>query len=327
LLIEWPESFLERSEDAIEVEIGGESALFFDAELRILTFSAEGPIRFRVEIPSKVADYEVRFTENGVVYAGVTAFEAEIKIGRTKRSLTDWFRQEAPAIRFENGAYLEDNEFFELPAGAARRPFSRERIIAWDWTGVDLKKESQHQDKAADSIQRRVLDRLLEKVADPSFDIIFDDDNTGEIADIVCLKVQEGRLVVHLYHCKFSGAEKAGARVDDLYAVCGQAQRSVHWRSGVMELFKHLRYREELRKQKAGKSGTAHVSRFERGDLKTLREIQKQAYLLIPEFRIFIVQPGLSRNAAGNNQLELLGATELYLMDTSGIPLSVIASD
>jgi hypothetical protein len=151
LLIEWPESFLERSEDAIEVEIGGESALFFDAELRILTFSAEGPIRFRVEIPSKVADYEVRFTENGVVYAGVTAFEAEIKIGRTKRSLTDWFRQEAPAIRFENGAYLEDNEFFELPAGAARRPFSRERIIAWDWTGVDLKKESQHQDKATPS--------------------------------------------------------------------------------------------------------------------------------------------------------------------------------
>jgi hypothetical protein len=101
----------------------------------------------------------------------------------------------------------------------------------------------------------------------------------------------------------------------------------VHWRSQVAGLFKHLRYREETRKQKATKAGTAHVSRFERGDLKALREIQKQAHLLMPEFRIFVVQPGLSRKAAGNNQLELLGATELYLMDTSGIPLSVIASE
>jgi hypothetical protein len=327
LLIDWPESFLERSEDAIEVEIDGESALFYDAEMRILTFAAEGPIRFRVQIPGKSADYEVRFSDNGVVYASVSPFEAEFKIGRSRRTLTDWFRQDAPAIRFENGAYLEHDEFFELPAGAARRPFSGERIIAWDWTGVDLKKESQHREKIADSIQRRVLDRLLAQGADPNFEIIFDDDDSGEIADVVCLKVYEGRLVVHLYHCKFSGAAKAGSRVDDLYAVCGQAQRSVHWRSQVAGLFKHLRYREETRKQKATKAGTAHVSRFERGDLKALREIQKQAHLLMPEFRIFVVQPGLSRKAAGNNQLELLGATELYLMDTSGIPLSVIASE
>jgi hypothetical protein len=38
------------------------------------------------------------------------------------------------------------------------------------------------------------------------------------------------------------------------------------------------------------------------------------------------VQPGLSKNALVTRQLDLLAATELYLMDTSAIPLHVIGS-
>lgn len=326
LLVDWPESFLQRPEDAIEIEIDGEAVLFCDAELRILDFSTEGPIRFRVVTPSKVADYAVRFGPNGVAYESDSPFEAWIKIGRTRRPLGEWFRQDAPAIRFENGAYLEHDEFFELPGSADRRPFDKSRIEVWDWAGVDLKKESQHTEKRTDSIQRRVLDRLLDGAADPQFPIVFDDDDAGEAADIVCIGVRGSRLVVHFYHCKFSGGAAAGARVDDLYAVCGQAQRSVHWRGDVPELLKHLRRREDGRRLKAARIGEPHVSRFERGDLRALRDIAKQAPLLIPEFKIFVVQPGLSRTAAVNKQLELLAATELYLMETSATPLGVIAS-
>jgi hypothetical protein len=68
------------------------------------------------------------------------------------------------------------------------------------------------------------------------------------------------------------------------------------------------------------------VSRFEVGGLQVLKDIRKKASLLRPDFKIHIVQPGLSQAAAVNKQLELLAATEAYLMETSAIPISVIAS-
>jgi hypothetical protein len=45
--------------------------------------------------------------------------------------------------------------------------------------------------------------------------------------------------------------------------------------------------------------GEPHVSRFERGDLRALRNIAKQAPPLIPEVKIFVVQPGLSQVNTG----------------------------
>lgn len=326
LLIDWPEEFLKRAEDAITVTIDEESALFFDAELQILDFTTDAPIRFRVVTPNKVADYVVRFTSEGLSFEPQGVFAAEITIGRTTRSLGDWFRKEPPAIRFDNGGYLEGTELFVPPLGSARRPFDRERIVEWDWAGVDLSKESQRIEKRPDSIQRRVLDNLLATTTEDDFPIIFDDDDAGEAADIVCIGVRDGKLAVHLYHCKFSGASNPGARVDDLYAVCGQAQRSTHWRSAVPELFKHLRRREDGRRAKLTSAGLDHVPRFERGDLRGLRDLSKQAKFLIPEFKVFIVQPGVSKKALVNRQLDLLGATDLYLMDTAAIPLGVIAS-
>jgi hypothetical protein len=47
---------------------------------------------------------------------------------------------------------------------------------------------------------------------------------------------------------------------------------------------------------------------------------------LVPEFRIFVVQPGLSRARAITSQLELLAVTEAYLQETFGIAMTVYAS-
>ncbi len=323
LLIEWPDTFLLRNEEAVEVEIAGERASRLDAELKILDFTTTGLIRFQVATPGQSADYKVRFGASGVSFESDSAFRAEFVIGRKRLTLSEWFKEEPPPIRFENGAYLESDELFELPAGATRQPFDPDRIEPWDWSGVDLAKESQRLEKRADSVQRRVLDRLLSDAALTRMAVVFDDDGTGEAADIVSIGVQGDRLLVDLYHCKYSSAANPGARVDDLYEVCGQAQRSVHWRSDTLNLIRHLRGREEARRRSLG---AAHVTRFERGDVRKLREIMKAAQRLIPEFRIFIVQPGLSKKTANQKQLELLAATESYLMDTSAIPLHVIAS-
>jgi hypothetical protein len=89
-----------------------------------------------------------------------------------------------------------------------------------------LRSQGLHRDPR--SIQRKVIDTLLK---DQSYCLIFDDDGAGEAADVVAVReISHGerrRLDVEFYHCKFSMASTSGARVDDLYAVCGQAQKSV----------------------------------------------------------------------------------------------------
>ena len=136
----------------------------------------------------------------------------------------------------------------------------------------------------------------------------------------------EDRLLVHLYHCKFSGGDRPGSRVEDLYAVCGQAQRSVGWRGDVGGLLMRLRRRDDVRRRRAERAGQPFVTRFERGDASDLRAMVRRLPNLRPEFSVSIVQPGLSRALASASQLELLAVTESYLKGTYGIPLRVHAS-
>lgn len=82
----------------------------------------------------------------------------------------------------------------------------------------------------------------------------------------------------------------------------------------------HLRHRAARRFQRQGVSG------FERRALAHLNELARRLHLLTPEFRIAIVQPGLSRVQANANSLELLASTELHLQETYASPLSVITS-
>ena len=68
------------------------------------------------------------------------------------------------------------------------------------------------------------------------------------------------------------------------------------------------------------------VTRFERGDVAKLAELNKQARLVSAEFKVFIIQPGISKGAVSKSQLDLLAATELYLKETLAIDMAVIGS-
>ena len=105
---------------------------------------------------------------------------------------------------------------------------------------------------------------------------------------------------------------------DDFYAVCGQTQKSVRWRRNVDGLFKHLQSR----------GGRRTVSRFEKGDLQQLSDLQQRSRFLTHKFRIFIIQPGLDVHKVKTKTdiLNLLGATDLYLKEAFAVPLTIIGS-
>lgn len=152
------------------------------------------------------------------------------------------------------------------------------------------------------------------------WDLIIDDDGAGEVADIVAIKVTGNVLKVNLIHCKYS-SNPPGARVGDLYEVCGQAQKSIIRRRDPQLMMDKLINREKQRQQKHGFSGIIV------GDERKLISIAEKVRLLRPDFTITIVQPGVSKAAASDAQLELIASTEKYILDSGGsTPLDVVVS-
>ena len=317
--IEWGERLLERSEDVVQLEIDGRQVPLLEVGIELTTIAQHGPLRFRVFSESDSAEYELRFGTNGVDYVPITRPRAKIWIGRRWKPLEDWFcDDDGPVIYFADGSFLVYAELFRptLEGGA----FNAERINVLDWTGVDLARESQSETKDAASIQYRLIRHLTREGCERVYDVIFDDDGPGEAADVVAMKLEGDRLLIDLFHCKYAHAGEPAARIDDLYEVCGQAQKNGFWKMDVEKLFRHLRQRE------AKRLGRGAVSRLEVGDLAKLRELEHRAASKMVDMSVWVVQPGLAKAQASAAQRELLGVTELFLKEAYGIDFNVLAS-
>ncbi len=319
IAIEWPPSFLAEPESIVHIIFKNEEVSLCEANIELIEPSDDGPLKFAIYSDRLRAEYELEILDEkegkGFRYVPLSRTEISFRIGNKRKTLADWADDDPPIIRFADNSYLENNIYvgsgIELPV-----PFQKEMIEVWDWSGINLAKESQGIEKRTDSIQYAVIAELKQD----GYDILFDDDGAGEAADVVAIKTQDRRLSVEFYHCKYSHGGMPGARIDDLYEVCGQAQKSIHWKEDIKRLIQHLKRREIKR------GNFAKPTRFEAGDMATLSSIEKMARFFPSEFKIFIVQPGVSKSLVTSGQLELLGATELYLKETYNIRFGVVCS-
>ncbi len=319
LMVMWPESFQHEPEDRVEIELAGVSTELFDCAIEPASRDETGPLQFFVSAGEQVATFEVAFSEDNAQFRQVAGPPSFGLVRGRRQSLTELFNEEPPIIHFANGDFLVFNELFEVPRGSQRVSFDPQLIATWDWKGIDLTKESQGPQKDTKSIQHHNLRRIIAGEFG-EWDIIFDGDGKGEVADIVALRRRGDEVSVGLWHCKYSGSEKAGARISDLYEVCGQAQKSVHWREDPRRMLKHLLHQEDVRR----KANSA--SRLEQGNREDIHRLSLNARQLAFKYEVYIVQPGLSKAKAAPAFLDVLGATELFLKETYSMPLRVIAS-
>lgn len=316
--IHWPESLLTQIEDRIEISFDDIAAPFSECDIELLDHEATGPLRFAVRSNTQIAEFEIVFAEGGARYPQRSGPKTTIKVGGKVKTLSESFGEDSPQIDFGDGSLLIYSHLYALPDGVRLEPYPSDRIEVWDWSGTNIRTESQGSEKRADSVQRRVIETLL---ADgDAYDLIFDDDGAGEIADVVTLRVTEGLVQVTLHHCKFSSADTPGARVKDLYEVCGQAQKSARWRDRPNRMFTHMLRREKLRLDK-GQS-----SRFEHGNAAFLKRLKASWQDYRYEFDVRIIQPGLSRAAITEEGLHLLAGVETYLLETRAMKLRVMGS-
>lgn len=317
--IHWPESLLTQMEDRVEISFGDQAVSFVECDISLASNERTGPLRFVVRSDDHVAEFEIVFGDGGARYPQRSGPKTTIRVGGKTVTLSESFGDDAPQIDFGDGSLLIYSHLYTLPEGQIVEPYPIDKIEAWDWSKTNIRAESQGLTKRADSVQRLVIDSLLAE--EQPYEVIFDDDGSNEIADVVTLRITEGVVQVTLYHCKFSSEDTPGARVKDLYEVCGQAQKSARWRDRPNRMLQHILRREKLRLDRTG------VSRFERGTAALVKKLKAGWQDYRYEYAVRVVQPGLSKKAIGEEGLHLLAGVETYLLDTRAIPLRVIASE
>jgi hypothetical protein len=251
-----------------------------------------------------------------LVYSAVGADAVLQRARAAAVPLSAYFESSGPLILLEDEAMIVPPAILLKP-DSSLPPFDVDKLEIIDWAGTNLRKESQGVARDTTSIQARAIQHV---VGLQDWDVVLDDDGTGEVADIVAMQVDGPDLVVLLVHCKYSSEDFAGARVEDLYDVCGQAQKSIRWRHYVDDMLARLIKREQRRVQRDQYSG------FHVGDGNTLYRVRDDAYRLRPVFTIAIAQPGVSKQVVSSEQLHLLAGTEVYLSEVAVAELAVWCS-
>lgn len=320
LAVEWPWELYIGAGTSSHVVFNDDGVPLTDAELRIDDYGVDGPLRFFVVTPTWELPYEGRFGSTGVHYRAL-GDDATVEGGRgSTMPLSTWLNNHKPTLLLSGDRLITGDDRLLAPR-TELPPYPRENLRSLDWAtgGVNITVESQGPDRRVDSIQAFMARHLGEN---QTFDVLIDDDRSGEAADLVGIRVDGGDLHVTLVHCKYSSKPDAGSRLKDLYEVCGQAMRGARWRdNAALPLLEHLDRRAAGYTRRFG--GTA----FEIGDREMLFRIRQQASLLFPRFTTIIAQPGLSIGSASDEQLRLIAGAASYVQTVTKGGFEVYGSD
>jgi len=325
LCIDWPEDFLFCNEDGIGfIATDGEWRLC-DCTLALET----GPInrqRFQFSLIAPHATYA--FSMN---FEGAHGFEfqqatgqptIEVVRGTRRTSLAAFFNESPPVVIYVDGSMLQGCLIYR-PKGGAHAGYPATRLMPSDWAalGVNIRVESRW--SGAEERMESIQSRVLADAAGEGYELVFDDDDAGEVADVVAMRETDSAIQVTLIHIKYSSEDFPGGRREDVQEVCAQAAKSARWMTGTFDrLIGHLRNREAMLSSRRIQRG----SRFFKGSMSLLKHLLRASRLKPVNYHARIVQPGLSHKAYSSAQEAIIAAVSLYLQETANVDLDVYCS-
>lgn len=318
LSIEWPVQLLRKNEAKVTIASAHWESNLINSELLVAEVQDGNAGSLNITLRTEHGDSRITAT---IVKKGEVTFnsqdELDIKFGEQTLQLSEYFNENPPTIFMADTSVI-DGGFRYYPNEEYAYLYERNNTEDWDWTGVDISVESQTAHKIRNSIQYHTIQRILN-----NYDLVFDDDGAGEVADIVAIKnIGDKELIIDLFHCKYcsrsAGIAAPGGRVDDVYQVAGQAEKSIKWFADKEKLIVRLMERERtrLRQDKA--------SRIDKGRYEDLIHFAKIARYASFKLGVTIVQPAISKAKMSNDQLSILGATAAYIDEICGVKLRVI---
>ncbi len=323
--VDWhPEMYL-HSEFRYEFQINGKLYDLSDCELNIVEVPNNANLQFSYDTAESSSVFELILGER-IIDGKRLAFHEVQKLSgpsvsisyasKVNQPLTDFFQEFTPVIWFADNSQLLQNRYLRLRESVGQ--IDLDAIVIDTWNGVNLRHESQGiYPYQKDSIQFYFISKIID-----DFEMVYDDDGPGEIADIVGINNLETHIDVHMYHLKFAKQGKVSNEIDNFYQVCGQAQKSLNWkyRNG-REFFEHMFRR--ITKTKNNDSCTRLLKGTE-DELEFLLNSAKWTKEM--KFHIYIVQPGFNKNSASEEILLLLGSTAHYLHSVGNVELKVYSS-
>lgn len=322
LSIEWPIELLRQSEERVVLKKENEDLSISMFDLEVSNYDV---LNSEVNFCLKKDKTEVWATltlsiggDEGFSVRNTTGSDIKIRAGILDIALERYLSDYPPLIRFIDLSELDGNLFIK-PQHTQELVFPDERFEVWDWSGVNITKESIWKDgnSREDSIQWRASRQFI----DGHFEVVFDDDSAGEAADLVCLKEETEYIRLSLVHCKFTKGQTAGERIKDVVEVSAQAIRSAKWRWKFKDLCKHILDREKRL------TNDNRSTRFLAGNKSDINKFAKISRFKEIRPEIIIVQPGVSKTNLTSDQIAVLAAAYSYLKETVGVDLDIICSE
>lgn len=307
--VQWGEQAQTRFNDRQFVTFGTVELPLYQVDLDVDSIEDDGSINI------SISSEEFRSVYRLVVSAAITGgyrhehVSGPLLLFRKSSAqampIADYLESDPFIVRYVDGTYSYN--CYHIPTNLDAGEYPRARIETWDWADIPLNRESMH--KAGD--RKTIQYRAFETIRD-DYDLIFNDDGSGEAADLVCLKdVDEKTILLCLVHCKGAHEGRVSADIRNFYTVCGQAQKSITVKhGGVQTLYHDLKRRHEL----WAKDG---ATRFLEGNMKSLSYFKEKARRSKLDFEVILVQPGASAQSVSGDALRLLATTELFLSKTT----------
>lgn len=314
---DWPDAIGVETERRCAITLNGVSYPLLDTKLGQPVKESDDTLAIALSAISVSGDEQVlttiriRLETDGYRYS---CGRATLLIGSQEHELSEYLDRERMRLLQADGSILiGDYRYFTR--AALNVPLPATLLSTWDWGTTNIHKESMAHPEDFDSVQGFTLQKIVD-----SYDIVFNDDGAGEIADLVAIREATDHIVVDLYHCKYCGSgQRPGARVDDAYVVAGQASRSAKWLHKGPALFQRL-----LERYSAGNG--AGTQRLLKGTPQHIDILRLKAQDIEMRMGFFIVQPAFSAANITDSVMTVLGTSYMYLRDIANVDLRVIAS-
>ncbi len=262
--VQWGEHIQSKASNQVIIHFDTHEKNRFEVEISIENVGSTGvPIQIKFSTETEESIYQLIIDdslEKGYEYKHLSGAEIKIQYKRGElKELMEHVYKDPFIIYYHDGTYSYNNYHIPLPIDSDN--FDINRVETWNWAGIPLNKESMGKSTETDSIQYKTF-----KEFENDYDFIFNDDGKDEAGDLVALtNIDDQTIKLTLIHCKNAKEAKVSGSIDNMYVVCGQAQKSIRVKhAGLKELQKDLLRREGLWNKDGG------ASRKLKGDFKTL---------------------------------------------------------
>ncbi len=192
--IEWPIDLETINDESIFLSHHETRYPIYETDIKLTTHDETGPIHFSVSNSNFSEELELSISDNGYEFISLNSNNIYITKHKHKYSLSEFFNNFPPLIKFVDQSMLEGNFLIKLTSPPPS--FNLNYISTLDWSSTDIRKESQGITRDNQSIQYNVIQNLI---SSNEYCIIFDDDGAGEISDIIAIKEKSNNILIDFF--------------------------------------------------------------------------------------------------------------------------------